>query len=338
MAGKRGLSGLSLVLGIDKPVGMSSHDVVNRCRRVFGERRVGHCGTLDPAASGVLVVCVGPATRLDAYLVGHDKRYRVRIAFGAATDTDDAEGEVIRRGQVPVEVYDEDFARTFCNGWVGKQRQMPPTYSAIKVGGKKACDEARAGRVMELEFRDIEIYDCNFVGLEESEDMVYWDVDLHVSSGTYVRSIARDMGIKLNCPAHVATLDRTSLGWLNKEDCVALEQLEEQGVKAALDPMRILGVRFAFARGRMSALMANGNPLPAQGVELFAYSRPSSGGAAYCDCSTGLVKTCAEPEDGEVIGVVESNKLRALYRFDAAKRVYRSACGFQIGVSRGECV
>ena len=87
---KRGDSGLSLVVGVNKPAGMSSHDVVNRCRRIFGERRVGHTGTLDPMATGVLPLCVGPATRLDAYLVGHDKHYRVRIAFGAATTTDDA--------------------------------------------------------------------------------------------------------------------------------------------------------------------------------------------------------------------------------------------------------
>ena len=104
---KRGSSGLSLVLGIDKPVGMSSHDVVNRVRRLLGERRVGHTGTLDPLASGVLVVCVGPAARLDAYLTGHDKTYRVRVVFGTATSTDDAEGEAIKSAPVSSELYDD---------------------------------------------------------------------------------------------------------------------------------------------------------------------------------------------------------------------------------------
>ena len=98
MAAKRGQSGLSLIVGVDKPSGMSSHDVVNRVRRIFGERRVGHTGTLDPLASGVLCVCVGPATRLDNYMVGHDKHYRVRIAFGVGTDTDDVDGEPVKFG------------------------------------------------------------------------------------------------------------------------------------------------------------------------------------------------------------------------------------------------
>ena len=95
---KRGESGLSLVVGVDKPSGMTSHDVVNRCRRIFGEKRVGHTGTLDPLASGVLPICIGPATRLGAYLTGHDKAYRATIAFGVGTDTDDCEGTVTRTG------------------------------------------------------------------------------------------------------------------------------------------------------------------------------------------------------------------------------------------------
>ena len=110
MAAKRGQSGLSLIVGVDKPSGMSSHDVVNRVRRIFGERRVGHTGTLDPLASGVLCVCVGPATRLDNYMVGHDKHYRVRIAFGVGTDTDDVDGEPVKFGSVPSAAFEEPFA------------------------------------------------------------------------------------------------------------------------------------------------------------------------------------------------------------------------------------
>ncbi len=108
---KRGDSGMCLVVGVDKPEGKSSHDVVNACRRIFGERRVGHTGTLDPLATGALVVCVGPATRLDTYMVGHDKTYDVRISFGAATDTDDKLGEVIRTLDVPAQVCDPSSRR-----------------------------------------------------------------------------------------------------------------------------------------------------------------------------------------------------------------------------------
>ena len=110
---KRGESGLSLVIGVDKPSGTTSHDVVNRCRRIFGEKRVGHTGTLDPLASGVLPICIGPATRLGAYLTGHDKAYRATIAFGVGTDTDDCEGAVTRTAPVPVEVGDRAFAEQF---------------------------------------------------------------------------------------------------------------------------------------------------------------------------------------------------------------------------------
>ena len=123
---KRGLSGLSLVVGVNEPAGMSSHDVVNRCRSIFGERRVGHTGTLDPMATGVLPICVGPATRLGAYLTGHDKRYRVSIAFGAGTDTDDAAGTVVRTGEVPDRVLDPEFAAAFVASLVGRRKQMPP--------------------------------------------------------------------------------------------------------------------------------------------------------------------------------------------------------------------
>ena len=137
---KRGTTDLCLVLAVDKPSGMTSHDVVSRARRIFGEKRIGHTGTLDPLASGVLPLCVGPATRLDQFLTGHDKSYVVSVVFGAATDTDDCDGEVIRTGVVPDEVFDPFFASVFVGGLVGKSKQLPPVYSAIKVGGTKACD------------------------------------------------------------------------------------------------------------------------------------------------------------------------------------------------------
>ena len=153
---KRGTTDLCLVLAVDKPSGMTSHDVVSRARRIFGEKRIGHTGTLDPLASGVLPLCVGPATRLDQFLTGHDKSYVVSVVFGAATDTDDCDGEVIRTGVVPDEVFDPFFASVFVGGLVGKSKQLPPVYSAIKVGGTKACDAARKGRVIDLAPRDIE--------------------------------------------------------------------------------------------------------------------------------------------------------------------------------------
>ncbi len=222
---KRGLSGLSLVVGVNKPAGMSSHDVVNRCRSIFGERRVGHTGTLDPMATGVLPICVGPATRLGAYLTGHDKRYRVSIAFGAGTDTDDAAGTVVRTGEVPDRVLDPEFAAAFVASLVGRRKQMPPAYSAIKVNGKKSYEAARAGNIIDLAPRDIEVYDARLLGVHEGdgEELPSWDVSFEVSKGTYIRSLARDAGVALGCPAHVAALERTELGLLTLEECVSLE-------------------------------------------------------------------------------------------------------------------
>ena len=192
---KRGTTDLCLVLAVDKPSGMTSHDVVSRARRIFGEKRIGHTGTLDPLASGVLPLCVGPATRLDQFLTGHDKSYVVSVVFGAATDTDDCDGEVIRTGVVPDEVFDPFFASVFVGGLVGKSKQLPPVYSAIKVGGTKACDAARKGRVIDLAPRDIEVYSAELLGIggADGTEPARWDIAFKVSKagGSFVQ-IHRD--------------------------------------------------------------------------------------------------------------------------------------------------
>ena len=333
---KRGDSGLSLVVGVNKPAGMSSHDVVNRCRRIFGERRVGHTGTLDPMATGVLPICVGPATRLDAYLVGHDKHYRVRIAFGAATTTDDAEGEIVRTGDVPARVLDPAFAASFAKGLAGARKQLPPAYSAIKVNGRKACDAARQGTIIDLAPRDIVVHDARLVAVHEAGDgceLPSWDVEFHVSKGTYIRALARDAGAALGCPAHVAALERTQLGLLRLEECVTLETLAELGDRAALDPVHLLGTRFLYADGPLAAGVRNGNALPGSS-ELFERRRGALD-AEICACTAGVRESCEAPHDGEVVAVIAENKLVALYAYDEGRAAYRARCVFQTGVSRG---
>ncbi|MDD6289606.1 MAG: tRNA pseudouridine(55) synthase TruB [Eggerthellales bacterium] len=334
---KRGESGLSLLVGVDKPAGMSSHDVVNRCRRIFGERRVGHTGTLDPLATGALLVCVGPATRLDAFFTGHDKKYQVKVAFGAATETDDAAGSVTRTAPVPDRLRDVAFAREYVESLVGEHSQLPPVYSALKVNGKKACDEARKGNVIDLQPRSIRIYQAVLLGIEEDLDagLVLWDVEVHVSKGTYVRSIARDMGLALGCPAHVAALRRTQAGRLSLVDCVSLETLEQIGTRASLDPVLLLGYRFLFADEAQAAKVANGNPLRASEVRLCC--RPYVGpAAALCACTSGVRESKEPPSDGEVVAVIAGNKLVALYEYSQDRRQFHSRCVFPVGVSRGE--
>ena len=390
---KRGTTDYSLVVGIDKPRGMTSHDVVNRVRRIFGERRVGHTGTLDPLAEGVLPVCVGPATRLGAYLTGHDKRYRVRIAFGVATETDDSEGTILRRGDIPREIEDPGFAELFVSTLVGKRKQLPPVYSAVKVDGKKSYEAARKGNVIDLTPRDIEVFEARLIGMgrgyplpgsgrdaaaaapgavladpaamdpaadpaatadpaaaQQADpgsvrgegagpwcDLPWWDVEFHVSKGTYIRSLARDAGNALGCPAHVCALKRTRSGLLDLEDCVTLETLEEVRERAALDPIRLLGLRFAYADGPLSAAVANGAALRADEVELFVRRRAGAL-AEMCACTAGVVRSCEPVSDGESIAVISENKLAALYEYDGGKRLWRARCVFQKGVLRGSCI
>lgn len=382
---KRGSSEYCLVLGIDKPLGMSSHDVVNRVRRIFGERRVGHTGTLDPMAEGVLPVCVGPATRLDPYLTGHDKTYRVRIAFGIATTTDDAEGEILRRGEVPSELADRSFVERFVAGQVGKRKQLPPAYSAIKVNGKKAYEAARQGTIIDLAPRDIEVMEARLIAVGRGYalpgtrvsvddralssdgrhpdagpsdtlskddlpaivsprhvegdwvDLPWWDVEFRVSKGTYIRSLARDAGVMLGCPSHVAALQRTMAGALPLEECVSLDTLEREREAAALDPVRLLGFRFAYADGALSARIANGAQLRSGELKLFVRRRASAA-MELCACTAGVRESCLPPEDGEIVSVIVKNKLAALYEFNASRDIWRVSCVFQKGVSRGSCL
>lgn len=336
MAKKRGTTDLSFMVAVDKPSGMTSHDVVNRVRRIFGERRVGHTGTLDPLASGVLPVCVGPATRLDPYLVGHDKSYVVSVIFGAATDTDDAEGVVIRTGEVPEEVFDPFFASTFVASLVGKSKQLPPVYSAIKVGGKKACDEARAGRVIDLKPRDIEVFSAELLGIWGADGMepARWDVAFTVSAGTYIRSLARDMGNALGCPAHVGALRRTAVGSITLDECVSLETLADIGQRAAVDPLRALGCRFAYLDEAAAARVHNGNPLPARALSL-CERRAADAMSELCACTAGVRESCEPPADDEIVALVYDNRILALYAYRASRNQFACRCVFPIGVIRG---
>lgn len=345
-------------MGIDKPVGMSSHDVVNRCRRIFGEKRVGHTGTLDPAASGVLTICVGPATRLDAYLDSDTKTYTARVVFGRATDTDDAEGTVIRTAPVPERLRDPAEAQRILAGIVGPHSQMPPSYSAIKVNGVKGYEAARKGKIIDLKPRPVTILSAEFLGLGEDDGgRLFWDASFTVSKGTYIRSIARDLGASQGTAAHLGALRRTRCGRLDLSDCVTLQALEENPGIGRLDPVRLLGHRVLFATERQARAVANGSllPLPApreaataarasadsaaddsENLALFAVDA-SSGAADTGGClCIGHVRPDLHPlAPGEIISVVSDNKLVALYAFDSQRGQLRSRCVFSQGVSRG---
>jgi tRNA pseudouridine55 synthase len=219
---KRGATDLFGVVAVDKPSGMTSHDVVDRLRRITGEGRIGHAGTLDPAATGLLLVCVGPATRLSAALMAGDKAYEARVVFGTATDTDDAEGTVIASAPLPTRLADEDFAREVLAGFVGEMEQVPPQFAAIKKDGRKAYELARAGKQVELEPRAVVIHALRLAGAFVD----HWDIVADVSKGTYLRALARDLGEAVGSRAHLGALRRTRIGTVSIERAHTLEELE----------------------------------------------------------------------------------------------------------------
>jgi tRNA pseudouridine55 synthase len=216
---------VSGVLVVDKPVGLTSHDVVQIIRRGTSIRRAGHTGTLDPRASGVLVILVGPAVRLSEYVSASDKRYQATIRLGVSTDTYDAEGEYIEPMRPTVSVKDitEDQFQDALRQFVGEIKQVPPPYSAVKVQGRKAYEIARNGEEVELEPRTINVYSLDLLEWSPPEVVV----DVFCSSGTYVRSLANDLGKALGCGAHLVGLRRTKSGRFTLRDAVPLRRLQE---------------------------------------------------------------------------------------------------------------
>jgi len=209
---------ISGILNIDKPAGMTSHDVVAQVRRISGQRQVGHAGTLDPLATGVLLVCLGQATRVAEYLMASDKVYRAEIRLGVSTDTHDAEGEVIATAEVDVA---EEEVREALASFVGSIQQMPPMYSALKHRGTPLYELARQGISVEREPRLVEIH---------SIELLTWTpplltVRVRCSPGTYIRALARDLGQKLGCGAHLQGLTRLASGHFTLEEAVSLDEL-----------------------------------------------------------------------------------------------------------------
>jgi len=219
---------ISGILNIDKPAGMTSHDVVDRVRRISGQRRVGHAGTLDPAATGVLIVCLGQATRVAEYLMASDKVYRAQIRLGMSTDTHDAEGQVTATAEVDVR---EEGVRRALASFVGSIQQVPPMYSALKREGVPLYKLARQGITVEREPRSVEIHDI--VLLDYFDKAQYkWTpplltIRVKCSPGTYIRALARDLGQKLGCGAHLQSLTRLASGHFTLEKAVSLDELAE---------------------------------------------------------------------------------------------------------------
>ena len=294
------MSGLVIV---DKPGGMTSHDVVARIRRLAGTRKVGHAGTLDPMATGVLVVGVDKATRLLGYLTLTEKEYAATIRLGQSTNTDDAEGEVIASASaadVSAELAAEVARLT------GEILQVPPSVSAVKVGGQRAYKLTRAGAAPELAPRPVTVYEFTVTATRRDGDLLDVDATVRCSSGTYIRALARDLGAALGTGGHLTRLRRTRVGGYRIEAASTLEQLAERFDVLPLED----AAAAAFPRRDLNAdearRLATGGRLPAAG-----------------DAATQDGPVAAYAPDGTLIALVteESGQARPLVVFAAAGTV-----------------
>ena len=207
------------VLIVDKPSGMTSHDAVNKIRRLYNTKKVGHTGTLDPMATGVLVILIGRAAKAAEYIVSDSKRYTAGLLLGLTSDTLDTTGKILTQS---ADIPDKKAVLEVLPSFTGKQQQVPPMYSAIKKDGVKMVDLARRGVEIELPARDIEIYSLEGAALSDNE----YSLEVYCSKGTYIRSLCRDIGDKLGCGGVMSSLRRTQSGTFDLSRSHTFEELE----------------------------------------------------------------------------------------------------------------
>ncbi len=272
---------------VDKPGGLTSHDVVARARRALGTRKIGHAGTLDPMATGLLVLGVESATRLLTYVVGADKTYTATIRLGASTTTDDAEGETIAAADAE-DLAGIDAVRLAAGiaALRGEISQVPSSVSAIKVDGRRAYDRVRAGEEVELAARRVRISRFDVLAERRTSKAIDLDVVVDCSSGTYIRALARDLGASLAVGGHLTALRRTHVGPFAVADAVAVDEIAEELLRTPADAAQQILPRFPVAASDARDLR-HGKRLAGQAERL------SASPAAAID------------ENGELIGIVE---------------------------------
>lgn len=210
------------IINVNKPTGMTSHDVVYRLRKILGIKKIGHTGTLDPDASGVLPMCVGKGTKLAEHLTASDKCYKAELTLGAITDTQDASGEILEKFEVKVSRERlEEVLREF----VGEIEQIPPMYSAIKIGGKKLYELAREGKTVERKARKITIHSAELEEFDEKSGKAR--ISVECSKGTYIRTLCNDIGVRLGCGGYMSALERTRSGRFSIDNSFTLEEIEK---------------------------------------------------------------------------------------------------------------
>jgi tRNA pseudouridine55 synthase len=224
-------SGYEGVLLVDKPRGLTSHDVVARARRIFKMKKIGHAGTLDPMATGLLILLIGRATRLSQYLMSLDKVYEGSVTLGETTNSHDADGEVVSTRPVPE--LSEDALREHLKSFVGDQYQTPPMFSAIKKEGVPLYKLARKGKSIEREPRFIRVSSFELLGFQSPT----LEVRVRCSKGTYIRTLAHDLGEKIGCGAHLSALRRTASDRFSVDEAHTLTELEEMSPESLADAL-----------------------------------------------------------------------------------------------------
>ena len=214
------------VLIVNKPEGITSHDVVGKIRKLYGTRKVGHTGTLDPLATGVLVILLGRAAKAAEYLVADRKTYLARLTLGLTTDTEDITGKVLAQCE---DIPSTDEVKSACGEFLGKIKQIPPMYSALKVDGKKLYDLAREGIEVERKARDIEIFRLDVTTTDKANE---YELLVECSSGTYIRTLCADIGARLGCGGVMSALHRVVAGGFDIEHSHTLEELEDMDIEA----------------------------------------------------------------------------------------------------------
>ena len=225
------------IIIINKTKGCTSHDIVYKIKKMLNEK-VGHTGTLDPMAEGVLPILVGKGTLASKYLINHDKKYIVELQLGTKTDTADGEGRIVKQQPVNKEILTTKNIEKILQSFVGKQEQIPPIYSAIKINGKKLYEYARKGQEIELKPRKIEIYNIKLINYSVEEKKIKFEV--FCGKGTYIRSLCEDIAIKFGTVGYMKSLKRIQVGDFKIEDSITIEELNNIIQKNELDKTKTI--------------------------------------------------------------------------------------------------
>lgn len=251
------------IIVINKPKNCTSHDIVYKVKKIFNEK-VGHTGTLDPNATGVLPLLIGSGTRLSKYLIEHDKIYKATIFLGKQTTTLDIEGEIVDEKDVDEKMLTEEILNNVLKDFIGKQEQIPPIYSAIKVKGKKLYEYARAGKEVDVKPRTIEIYDIK-LDVVENNRITF---TVKCSKGTYIRTLCKDIAEKLNTVGYMEDLQRIEVGKFNIKDAITIEELEQNINNKEFLKKNFISIEKFFEEKEILKLNEKGIELFLNGVRL----------------------------------------------------------------------